>query len=786
MKRFVISLISVLILAACNQGDDPAKVTAPDRFPGFTQLSPEGDKAKLYVELSTLKQQDQLVQFKLVKVLDNGYVIQEALTDCRGSLKTLEGMQYKADGKQDKPYPGIAQPIPVSSQPTLATLQQKVCQQAGMEITEPRVAVADSAEKPASATQALSEDAFDKMQTRAGWLEIGRSDFKTSPDSLFLDGRRIYQDEDTYLSLHRLFKLAGYEAVLFSSNCGGSGCPSNEFAFLILRSGAEPKVIRASNFDAYPQEVKTRQMGNSIKLDLGYFEGKRKLASLENEQLTIDLEDVPDQALQEDHCQWLHTDAMPACVEARKTTRTCNDVQAEFTGYLMRGVAAMLDYPGFNQSGFEQQCLQACKAGKLPDYASFGVAVCSKPATGKKPVSTAQDETADETTDTTADAQATKTDQSPSATQAANEDNALPFADKPLTKHTEKPASEDNALPFADKPLTKNTEKPTSEDNALPFADKPVKSAAVKTEGVMQGCAETADSADATLSCMKANLQTAKDRLNASYKTLFETLTLEQQADLEVKQRAWLEARNKQCGKLTETMAAETAIPMVKCIYKAVNSRTLELGKTPNAVQPAPAKLSAANSELPSFNTGDGYAQIRKQLLADGWKPFHAAEADTCSAGDTRCEGRPEMQACTGTGLGNCKFLWKKGSTLIGINTIGDGDPSFASLDQEKLPAASTPEPIKTKAETPSQSESTKSSKGGEWYISMAKPALTVRNQPDVTGEKIGMVPPEGKVKVIEKNIKADSISGRSGSWVKIEWQNTSAYVFDVFLEKMH
>ena len=68
----------------------------------------------------------------------------------------------------------------------------------------------------------------------------------------------------------------------------------------------------------------------------------------------------------------------------------------------------------------------------------------------------------------------------------------------------------------------------------------------------------------------------------------------------------------------------------------------------------------------------------------------------------------------------------------------------------------------------------------------MAKPALTVRNQPDVTGEKIGMVPPEGKVKVIEKNIKADSISGRSGSWVKIEWQNTSAYVFDVFLEKMH
>jgi hypothetical protein len=43
-------------------------------------------------------------------------------------------------------------------------------------------------------------------------------------------------------------------------------------------------------------------------------------------------------------------------------------------------------------------------------------------------------------------------------------------------------------------------------------------------------------------------------------------------------------------------------------------------------------------------------------------------------------------------------------------------------------------------------------------------------------------VPEGGKVKVLEKNVKPDSISGRSGSWVKIEWQDGIGYVFDVFL----
>jgi hypothetical protein len=133
--------------------------------------------------------------------------------------------------------------------------------------------------------------------------------------------------------------------------------------------------------------------------------------------------------------------------------------------------------------------------------------------------------------------------------------------------------------------------------------------------------------------------------------------------------------------------------------------------------------------------------------------------------GDTRCQGRPEMEACAGTGMANCNFLWKKDGKTIAVYTIGEGEPGVTGLSL--VPSEEKPTAVNTQ---------------GEWYVSTAKPVLVVRSTPDVTGEKIGTVPEGGKVKVLEKNIKADSISGRSGAWVKIEWQDTVGYIFDYFL----
>ncbi|NJM52456.1 MAG: hypothetical protein HC846_03105 [Blastocatellia bacterium] len=59
-------------------------------------------------------------------------------------------------------------------------------------------------------------------------------------------------------------------------------------------------------------------------------------------------------------------------------------------------------------------------------------------------------------------------------------------------------------------------------------------------------------------------------------------------------------------------------------------------------------------------------------MIKAGWTPFKSKDADECRGDDERCKDFPEMEACAGTGLGNCRYLWKKGGRTLAIFTIGD------------------------------------------------------------------------------------------------------------------
>lgn len=80
----------------------------------------------------------------------------------------------------------------------------------------------------------------------------------------------------------------------------------------------------------------------------------------------------------------------------------------------------------------------------------------------------------------------------------------------------------------------------------------------------------------------------------------------------------------------------------------------------------------AHSSELPHLKAGDDYKSVRTKMLKAGWRPFHAKDAQACDEGDVICKKRPEMYACAGTGLGECKFLWQKEGKIIGICTTDD------------------------------------------------------------------------------------------------------------------
>lgn len=106
------------------------------------------------------------------------------------------------------------------------------------------------------------------------------------------------------------------------------------------------------------------------------------------------------------------------------------------------------------------------------------------------------------------------------------------------------------------------------------------------------------------------------------------------------------------------------------------NTETNTANLTENkAVENKPTPTANTNKqtdEIPKFKKGDEYKSVREKLIKAGWTPFKSKEADKCLEGDERCQDFPEMEACAGTGLGNCRYLWKKGSKTLAIFTIGD------------------------------------------------------------------------------------------------------------------
>ena len=86
-----------------------------------------------------------------------------------------------------------------------------------------------------------------------------------------------------------------------------------------------------------------------------------------------------------------------------------------------------------------------------------------------------------------------------------------------------------------------------------------------------------------------------------------------------------------------------------------------------------------AMAQTPKFKRGEDYGAIRVRLLQQGWKPLILPDADQGGEDDTRCQGRPEMQWCSGTGLAGCQFNWVKNGKRLSICTMGEEKASFRS-----------------------------------------------------------------------------------------------------------
>lgn len=130
------------------------------------------------------------------------------------------------------------------------------------------------------------------------------------------------------------------------------------------------------------------------------------------------------------------------------------------------------------------------------------------------------------------------------------------------------------------------------------------------------------------------------------------------------------------CRSIVEQNEVDSTI---KEVFDDSDRRLRAMGKNKFCIGNKKAYYDLANpvEKRPNFKKGESYASVRTKMIKAGWKPFHSEDADTCSAGDSRCTGRPEMQSCSGTGLANCRFLWKKDGKMTAICTVGEENAVF-------------------------------------------------------------------------------------------------------------
>jgi uncharacterized protein YgiM (DUF1202 family) len=79
----------------------------------------------------------------------------------------------------------------------------------------------------------------------------------------------------------------------------------------------------------------------------------------------------------------------------------------------------------------------------------------------------------------------------------------------------------------------------------------------------------------------------------------------------------------------------------------------------------------------------------------------------------------------------------------------------------------------------------TPSSDASSWYRVNAKPTLRVRASPSEAGAVIGSVPDGGKIKVLGAVGGTETVAGRTGQWVQVQYQTTKGYAFSGFLSPL-
>lgn len=83
----------------------------------------------------------------------------------------------------------------------------------------------------------------------------------------------------------------------------------------------------------------------------------------------------------------------------------------------------------------------------------------------------------------------------------------------------------------------------------------------------------------------------------------------------------------------------------------------------------AAAAAAPSAADFGGAKPGMGYAEARKRILAAGYRPVPRPSGEFCGYSEP-CQ-LPETEACAGTGLGQCSYVFIKGGRRIQVDGVG-------------------------------------------------------------------------------------------------------------------
>jgi len=116
---------------------------------------------------------------------------------------------------------------------------------------------------PSGADESASSD---RIATPNGVARLTGPSFHRA--KLSVDGKLVFEGPGDVLELWRDYDVAGSDAVLFSSDCSGSGCGQRHFYFALLKRGSRPQVACTSVCGSSSRVSLTSRFGRMVMTPL--------------------------------------------------------------------------------------------------------------------------------------------------------------------------------------------------------------------------------------------------------------------------------------------------------------------------------------------------------------------------------------------------------------------------------------------------------------------------------------------------------------------------------------